>query len=60
MTQLELWTRTEHTIHPAWSQLDLKTTSDLVTRLALLMVKAINAENQDLEQQQEDAHERQH
>jgi hypothetical protein len=57
MEQLTLW-EPEQTanlaVNPVWKQLDLGVKKDAVTKLSLVMVKAVNPNRNDVENTQED------
>jgi hypothetical protein len=59
MEQLTLW-EPEQTanlaVNPVWKQLDLGVKKDAVTKLSLVMVKAVNPNRNDVENTQEDNH----
>jgi hypothetical protein len=59
MEQLTLW-EPEHTanlaINPVWKRLDPEAKKDAVTKLSLVMVKAVNPKHNDVEDTREDNH----
>ena len=59
MKQLTLW-EPEQTanlaVNPVWKQLDPGVKKDVVIKLSLVMVKAVNPNHNDVENTQEDNH----